>query len=218
MSYVAFPPDAPDVYGQVLSAYDVRQALLETIQTWSPQYITEIASVKAVTMAPFGLWEAIPENRALPPDLTAACWTTCTTTDPKRPPQRQGDGTYAAVWVADANIVLFGTDWQTTVDLIANYSAAVRALVLQHGSLGGFAVTTKWLGEASKELEHQRTRTVQLAVISFAVTVQGAVNTLVGPTTPTPPTPPGTSGGPTVATANVTVKDFALDDAGFPNT
>lgn len=215
MSYVAFPPSAPDVYDQVLDASDVRRALLATIQLWSPQYIAEIASVKGLTMAQFGSWEAQYDNRALAPDLTVACWTTCTTTDPKRPPHRQGDGTYSAVWIADANLQLYGQDWQQATDLIAAYTAAVRALVLQHGSLGGFASNTRWLGEASKEIEHQRTRTVQVAVITFAVTVEGAVNTLVGPKVPTDPSAPGTSGGPTVASTSVTVNAYP-PDSGLP--
>lgn len=217
MTYVAFPPATPDIYGQILSARDVRQALLNTIQTWSPQYIAEIATVTGLPLQPFGSWEAVYDNRALPPDQTAACWTTCTTTDPKRPPRRQGDGIYSTVWIADANIVCYGTTWDEAADLIAAYTSAVRALTVQQGSLGGFASNTRWLGEASKEIEHQRTRTVQVATISFAVTVNGTVNTLTGPATPTPPTPPGTSGGPTVATTSVTV-DAYPPDGGIPAT
>lgn len=215
MSYVAFPPDSPDIYGTVLSARDVRQALLATIQTWSAQYIAEIASITGLNLQPFGSWEAVYDNRALPPDQTAACWATCLTTDPKRPPHREGDGTYTAVWIADANIVCYGTSWDEAADLVGAYTSAVRALVLQHGSLGGFASNTRWLGEASKEIEHQRTRTVQVATASFAVTVTGAVNTLVGPKTPSPATPPGTSGGPTVASTSVAVADYPVDE-GLP--
>lgn len=214
-SYIAFPAESPDVYGQVLSARDVRQALLQTIQTWSADYIAEMASVTGLPMAQFGTWEATYEHRTVAPDLTAACWTTCTTTDPKHPPLRQGDGTYSAVWIADANLQIYGQDWAQAADLVAAYTAAVRAAVLQHGSLGGFASATRWLGEASKEIEHQALRTVQVAVISFAVTVEGAVNSLAGPKTPTDPATPGASGGPTVDQVDITITDFPAD-TGLP--
>lgn len=207
--YVAFPEIEPDVYGPQVGFREVRQALLTTIQTWSAAYIAEMASRTGLTMPDFGTWEAVYANRALPADLTPACWATCAMTDPRHAPERQGDGTWSARFIADANLVIYGEDWQQSVDLVGAYLTAVRTLVLQHSTLGGLASTSQWVGESSMEEEHQRTRTVQVARASFAVTVLGVANSLAGPKTV--PAPPGTSAGPTVATTEITLTNAAVD-------
>ena len=198
-----YPPPQPDVFGQILSAAHVRGALLSTIQLWSPTYIAEVSATSGIAMAPFGTWEAIYDNRALPPDQTAACWVTCTTTNPRMPPERQGNGTYRAWWLAEANIVAYGLAWDQAADLISLYMAAVRSAVIQHRDLGGFADDTRWLGEATKEVEHSPNRTIETGVVQFRVTVNGMTQDGFGPAAPS--TASLTQPGPTILTTPVTI-------------
>ena len=211
MSYVAFPPQTPDIFGPIITGRDVRLALDTTIQSWAPTYLPDLANLSGLTITGFGSWEAQYQNRALPAGEQVACWSTCAGTDPKHPPLRQGDGTYSAVWLAQSNLVVYGKDWAEAADLMAVYMAAVRAAAVQHGSLGGFATSTRWIGETTKEMEHQATRTVQGGIVLFGILVDGAVNALAGPKTlPSgPPVAPGTSAGPTVDEVSVTVEKEA---------
>jgi hypothetical protein len=213
--YVAFPPVTPDIFGPIVSAGEVADAMETTLQTWSATYIAEMAARTGLNqMQPFGSWEAVYEYRALPADLSAACWVLVPTTDPRRTPAKQGDGTYRAVFIAQVNLVVFGTDWRSSRDLVYAYAAAVNAAVLQHGSLGGFASNTRWLGGSTKEIDHQRVRTIQAATLGYAVTVENVVDTNTGPASSVPP---GTSSGPTVETVNVQVDDYPVD-LGLPKT
>lgn len=203
-----WPPPNPDVFGQILTAREVRQALLTTIEYWSTTYIAEVAAITGLSMAPFGSWEAIYDVRALPADETAACWVTCRTTNPKRPPQRQGTGIWWGHWLAEANIVAYGGNWDEAADLIAAYLGAVRTLVLQHKSLGGFATDTVWMGEATKEIEHTPRRTIETGVVQFDITVAGLSCEGFGPAEPL--TAPGTQPGPTVETVSTTYEQSIL--------
>lgn len=203
MSNVAFPPTSPDIFGPIVTSRDVRQALRDTIRLWATSYIDVMAARSGLDLPPIGHWEAIYEDRAMPADQQVACWVTTVGTDPKHPPTRQGDGTYLATWLAQANLVIYGRSWDEAHDRMALYSAAIRAAVAQHGSLGGFASATVWLGDATQERERQRTRTVLVGIVLFRITVNGAVNTADGPKTA--PAPPGASGGPTVDQVNITI-------------
>lgn len=193
----------PDVFGPIKGAGTVRQALQATIDLWSATYIAEVSAAVAVPMEPFEHWDQLYTDRALPADLTATCWTTCFTTDPKTLPTRQGDGTWRARWLAQANLVVNGENWDTAADLMGWYMAAVRTLILQHRSLGGVVIDTVWIGEAMRPGQTSAARTVQTGVIQFAVTVDRMAVDSLGPAAVD--TNPGDPGNPTVDQVSATL-------------
>lgn len=204
---VIWPPLQPDAFGPITTLRDVRTALQSTIETWSATYINELAYQTGIVVEPFEYWERIYTDRELPAGVTATCWSTCWTTDPRKPPVKQGNGVYMGHFLAQANIVVYDLDWQTAADRMAVYLAAVRTAVLQHGSLGDVAGSTGWIGEAVKEDTRQTNRTVETGVIQFSVTVQNLVTTRGRPTLnqlPGTPDPTPTITTPTVADITLT--------------
>jgi tetrahydromethanopterin S-methyltransferase subunit B len=63
------------------------------------------------------------------------------------------------------------------------YIAAMRALVIQHKSLGGFASDTVWMAERYDEIASDDARTIMAGVAQFDVYVE-AVTKATGPTKP----------------------------------
>jgi hypothetical protein len=113
------------------------------------------------------------------------------------------------VWVANAHLVIAGTSWDEAEDRMALYMAAVRTAVLQNRSLGGLAVNTRWVGEATKVMNTSARRTEETGVIQFSVTVNGVVNDRTGPTSPL--TQPGTQASPTINTTDIILDKTGVD-------
>lgn len=207
---MTFPLPAPDAYGPGLGGHTVRQAMEAVLQAWTPTYIAEVASRLGLSMSPFQQWVALPEYRALPQNYTAACWTSVTGT--RGQPQRQGDGTWRAVYTAETSTLVYGADWDATEDLCSAYNLAVRMCLLQHRSLGQVAEDTAWLGESYTPVTHSNTRTLGVYRGLWAVTLAGTVQDSAGPG----PIPAPAGGGvltpplqpnPTVATETITVEE-----------
>jgi hypothetical protein len=180
-----YPLPTTDLFGGLAGAAEVRQAMVTTLKLWTPTYIAEVAARTGLTMRPFEDWKLRPEYRTLPVNNSPACLITCLGTLGE--PAIRGNGSAYAVWTVEVSIVVFGDDWETTADLTGHYTTALRAAVLQHRDLGGFAGSTKWLGEKYTEIEHSSTRTLGVAVIHFAVAVDHVVDVTTGPATPTSP-------------------------------
>jgi hypothetical protein len=116
-------------------------------------------------------------------------------------PRRKGDGTYIATWDVQVAIWMWGGNYQDTQDRLGFYVIAVRQLMLQHPSLGGFAQTTTWRGEQYTEIASTSFRTWGQAAVQFAVEVDGVVNAFAGPAEPpADPTAPPAAPTPWVST------------------
>lgn len=194
---VGFPPLEPDIFGPIVGADDVRDAVRNTIRRWSPTYIAAMAARSDKPLVPFDHWDTLYEYRALPSDQGPACWVTCSGV--VGDPLRQGSGVTSAVFEADVHIVINGLDWQETSDLTSAYTKTVRALLLQQGGLDGFVGVdggTKWVAEKYQEIAHEARRSLGVGVSRFHITVDGVVNTSAGPKAA--PVPAFTPGGPIV--------------------
>jgi len=199
VSNAAFPQPGPTVFGPMVGASDVREAMSATVQTWAGAYIAEMAALTGAALSPFQSWKVLYEYRTLPASEAPACWVTCTGTHGR--PERQGNGRYMADWAVDVSVVVNGTTWDEAADRTAAYVTAVRTAILQHGSLGGLAQSTTWLGERYTAVDHSATRTLGVGLIAFGVRVDNVVNASAGPATPTA----GPALAPTIATGRVAV-------------
>jgi hypothetical protein len=173
----------PDTYGEVVGGHSVQEAMYATLEKWLPSYVMEINRQlgEEVLQIPTE-YRFRPDYRTLPKSSTAAILIDVTGTSGR--PQVYQQATRAN-WEARVMIFVYGTkDWQETQAMTNAYAAAVRAAIVQHRSLGGFADTTIWTGEDYREGEHSGTRTTGLAVVHFEVTVGNAVNIYGGPPSP----------------------------------
>jgi len=204
---VPFPPTTPDLFGPIVGADDVRQAVRATLQTWSQTYINELAYRTGRQLKDFRSFAYQYEYRTLTVDQSPACWVTVPGT--RGQPERQGSGPIRVHWVSDVSVVVNGGLWAETADLVALYLKAVRTIILQHGSLQGFAESTMWLSERYAPVGNEAAgRTLGVGVATFEHVVANCVNWQAGPKTV--PIGAGTTPGPTVASVNVTLTKETL--------
>jgi hypothetical protein len=179
MTAPVFAPFDPDVFGPAAGGHTVRQAVRDTLQTWTPTYIALIAQRLGLDMAPFQQWIALSEYRALPQNYTAACWPTCLGT--RGTPQRQGNGIYRAAYGIEVSTLVYGGDWDQTEDLTSAYNLAARMALLQHRDLGGVADALGWISETYAVASHTNTRTLGVYRAVYEVWLPAAVQTAAGP-------------------------------------
>lgn len=201
------------VYGPILTEGDVRHATQDTLKLWMPDYLAEVAAQHGLARAALPnirSWEAAPVFEEWPEDqLPSLVVVTPGTNEAAEWHSKE----MTVAWTVGAAIVVSAKDRETTSDLIGYYAAAARALMIQKGSLGGFAIETHFMAERYDDhpLPSQE-RTLRTAVVSFSVTVPNMNKRYGGPSEPGDPTvDPGE--WPIVATVDETVQLIGVDNA-----
>jgi hypothetical protein len=182
-----------DVYGDWIHPKQVEQAVLATIEHWIENYLREAEyqfswngeaplprSYRRVNdFDPIGV-EQLPLIMAISPGLTDR-------------PSMEGDGSFTFTWAVGVGILVSARTFEETRDLAGLYVTAVRALLLQNGSLGGFADGTYLLDERYDDAPSDMSRTMGSAQVMFEVQVSNVVNRRRGPKAL--PMAPGTEHG-----------------------
>lgn len=206
-----WPLPSPDALGGLIGADDVRNAVKDTILTWSPYYLA-VVSQRLVAdgliggnnrvnapLPDFGTWENEPEFRSLGTGQPAAFLVTSPST--VGTPSLEGNRTYRATWRAQVVLQVFGTQWEEAADLTSWYEKATRWCILQHRSLGQFAIGTKWVGNQYSGKVHTSSRTEAQCVMAFDVAVADVIDVRGPSTVPAVPGPPNQD--PTVLTTGI---------------
>ena len=164
-----------DAYGPLYGGHSVQEAFYNTLQKWLPSYIAEINRNlgSRVLVEPFE-YRHRPDYRTLPRNATAAILVEVPNTIGV---PRIFQSSIRTNWRVEVMVYVYGTkDWQETQALTNAYASAVRAAIIQHRGLEGFAETTIWEGEEYLEGEHSSGRTTGIAHLRFAVTVGNVLN------------------------------------------
>lgn len=200
------------VYGEIITGTSVRRAAEATIRRWFPGYLAEVArqtgwdgpalpsfrSYVTSTDVDRMVEDQLPSCIIVAPGLADA-------------PIRHGDGKYSAMWIVNMGVAVSGQDRENTMELAEMYAAALRTIMLQRRSLGGFAQGVEWVGEGFDELDRDDVRTLCVGYVQFLVDVAGIVDIYQGPTDP--PVDPTDDPGewPTVGSVSVTVEQRRVD-------
>lgn len=183
------------IFGPIIDANQVEEAVRDTLQLWFPTYLRELEDQRGMTM------NDLPDPRAYvvsgdndrePEDQLPAI--VVVSPGLAENPMQDGDGLFRAPWSVGVGIFTSARDRESTEKLVRLYCAVARAIMLQKQSLGGFADGTTWLDEDFDEIEFDDTRTIGAGLVEFTVTVAGVVNRRGGPAAPTPPDPVGQPG------------------------
>ena len=203
-----------NVYGPVYGGHSVQESVYNTLKTWLPAYIMEAnRQLGGDVLQIVKEYRHRPEYRTLPKDVQCAILVTVPGTA-KTP--RIFQDSIRVDWKAEIHAFVYGTkDWQETEALTAAYAAVIRACIVQHRDLDGFAETTKWIRESYYEGEHSATRTTGMAKIDFEVTVGNVTTPFGGPPLPqfaptgtiTDPTLLPPANVPTVSTVESTINN-----------
>ena len=193
------------LYGPIITADDVETAVKTTLRAWCTTYTDEVARQKGVDLPPinyYGGTEIDLSNVNSFPALAVVC------PGVVGEPLRHGDGTQDAIWAVGVGVIVAETVAYKALTLAKLYGAAVRALLVQQGSLGGFAVQTFWTDEESASEGFELDRWMASCSLQFEVKVAAVVNRFGGPTSP-PANPTVPLTGPAVASTSFTLGRLA---------
>lgn len=172
-----------ETFGQIITGYDVEVAAQETLETWLETYIAEMERqqgrvVESVplprTINVMNGFEKWPEDQ-LPCLLIVS-------TGLIEEPMRLGDGTYWAKWDLVIGAITSARTQAESWDLAKLYGAAIRALILQNQTLGGFSRGCDWITERYDDLSIEDHRSLASATVAFSVEVESVVRD-AGPST-----------------------------------
>lgn len=170
---------------RIVTDEDIRTALLDTLVLWLPSYLREVCRQQDVDVAKVGLpktFQGLPEQAALRADqLPALCGVIGKT---EGTPFQDDDGKFVATWRAESSVVCRGDDQDTTRRNVAIYTAAMTAIIVQHGTLGGFATRSRWTGRESDTFDASKSGTIAAGFVDLLVTVPEVVDAYDGPSTP----------------------------------
>lgn len=178
-------------FGTIISGDLVEQAAMDTIKLWIGAYLRELErqSGRPVGKIPkprsmttlnqfsrVNLADQTPSLVVVSPGLA-------------EDPSGKGDGGFTAKWAFGFAIIVSAKDQEATNSLCKLYTAAIRAVILQKSSLGGFARGTTWVDEKYDDLPPEESRTLAVGQGLFTVEVADVVNWQLGPrTVPDPET------------------------------
>lgn len=179
-------------YGPLIDAGDVERAALDTIKIWLNSYLHETEDRKGLDRGFLARPRSFArvnqlndfEEGQLPAVLVIAPGLS-------EEPVPDGEGNYRAKWAVAVGTVVSARGsrgGETARDLAQTYGATIRALMVQKGSLGGFATRTEWADERNDNLGVQNQRSIAVSREVFVVEVREVVNRRVGPAEPDPDT------------------------------
>lgn len=173
------------MYGPIVTAETVRQGVVTFLRAWVSSYIAEVSRQAGLTtcLPPFRSY-ASSATPGVPDDELPVCVVAAPAT--VGDPQILGDGTVTAQWAVGVGCVASRPTRDAAGAVAALYAAAVRAAVLQHPSLGGFAEAVDWAGEDIEEIAWDDMRVVMAGSNHFVVTVPAVVNIRAGLAVPQP--------------------------------
>lgn len=188
------------VYGSIVSGSQVDDAVLAHLQDWLPAYLNEAARQAEVDVPTMPrTWAKRVDGSWWPEDRFPVVVVT-TQGIQADGVERRGDGAAGGWFVVSVTAFVNGKSADDARLTAQTYTAALRAAVVQHGALGGFAQAIDWRGEGYDLIDAEdEARVYAGGQIVIGVLVEEIVNAFGGPATP--PTDPGVPGtdDPTVA-------------------
>lgn len=209
------PPSFADhaaVFGEIVTVSDVWTALQDTLKLWFPTYLREQERVSgrayAVLRRPVG-WRVFTESLDT---KIGDQFPVCVIVAPgiATPLEQRENSLYSAVFEMGVSVIVKARDVSETLSLAAQYGAAMRKIILDHGSLGGLASGTSVIGEDYNEIPDESQRTLAAAQLIVSIRVDNAAAGTGGPLEPEPEPAEEEAdpGGPTFGTVATTVLDL----------
>lgn len=194
----AIPNPYGSAIGPLVSGRDVELAALTFLKRWSGTYLAE--AERQTGRAPRSLprirgWQTAPDFEKFPEDqLPCVLLVSPGLAEQPRP---DGQGFYRAKFMLGVAAIVSTATMESTAELAKLYCACLRAAILQHQSLEGFAAGIDWIDESYDDLESIDTRSLGAGQAIFAVQVDGIAYRWNGPKTPSDPPAPDTDPLPT---------------------
>lgn len=185
---MAEPQPFQSPIGRLVSGRDVELAALAMLKRWTPTYLAEAErqtgrDPKALprmrswtTTNEFEKWpeDQLPSVLLISPGLA-------------EPPSPDGRGYYRAKFSLGLAVIVSANTADSTAALAKLYCAVLRACMVQHQSLEGFASGVDWMDETYDDLPSEDGRTLGAGQLIFAVEVEAIARRWNGPAFPSEP-------------------------------
>lgn len=196
-------------FDPVVTRIQIADAVKELLKDWLPAYIAEIERQNTLTAKSLPMprsYSTRTEVTKWGEDQTPAVVIVCPGLS--GPPRRDGNGVWAAPWGIAVGVITSGTYQRTVIENASYYGAAVRACLLQRGTLlNDLAGSVVWLDESYTDIPENESRSLAAARIEFEYLIPAAVNDMAGPAPSVdPPEDPyvAPEAWPTVETTHLT--------------
>lgn len=202
-----------EVFGEILHGGQVEQAALDILRAWTPTYINEMCrqTGRDVGSLPYvRSWTVVNDFEKWPEDQLPCVLVI--SPGLAEPPTREGDGTYSARWALGTGVIVSSRSQEETNEYAKLYSAAIRAALLQNGSLAGFAEGTWWEDERYNDLPSEDGRSLAAGQNLFTVEVRGVLASKEGPGTPDPHDDPEEDYDPVTVREGGAILDIEKED------
>lgn len=170
------------LYGNIVDGFQVQRAVIAHLQNWRLTYFAEIERQQEIeprSIPDIRSWTTTPQepHRWAEDQLPAVL---CVNARLQAEPEEDGDGSVAARWMIGIGVIAEAAEQEQADRLAKLQFAALRAIMLQHASLGGFAEGVEWLSESYDMIDIERRRTLGTAYGLFGVGVPDVVDTTGG--------------------------------------
>jgi hypothetical protein len=196
------------VFQDIISAYEIEQAALATLQMWLPTYLREVerqGGLPVNSLPDVRSYIGMTDNtQVLPGQLPALG---VVSPGLASAPLKGGDGWYRASFSLGVVVLATALDRASASRNVRHYASAIRALMLQKRSLGGICSDMSWLDEDYTDTPTESEDTMGVVTLTFQAVVAGVTNINGGPSVPDPN--PGN--WPTVQVTDVEV-DIVKED------
>lgn len=198
-----------DLFGPIVTGHDVEEAVRDHLKNFSVTYLAEMERITGRDP------EKLPKVRSwtIEPDEPATKWpedqfpaVVIVSPGLAEKPEVEGDGTVYATWTIGLAALTSAKTEQGSRETAKLYTAHLRAIMLQHPSIGGFAADTHWLDEDYTILPTDTRRTLAAGYLVFNVTAAEVLNVNGGPIEPPAEPYEEPDDWPTVAETAVTAE------------
>ena len=174
------------IYGRMVSASDVEDAVLAQLQTWLADYLMEVERYHQLEVGSLPMprsWVVSSEVEKFPEDqLPALILASPGLTEP---PLADGRGIYTARWQMTASVMVSVRGNRLALRIARLYALAVRGALLQQQSLPELpARRIDWMDERYRLLDSIDDRTVCISEVEVGVEVSDVLTRQAGPLAP----------------------------------
>lgn len=205
------------IFGEIFTADELESAVESTLKIWFRTYLNEIELQHGqpnVNLPPPRSYKHHVEMDTYPEPQLPQCL--IVSPGMSSAPLMEGDGTFRGFWRVAIGIVNSAKDRESTNRNSKWYAAAVRAIILQHRSLGGVACGVEWEEEGYEDGPTEADRSLAVSTNTFIFEVPGIADREGGPSEPEPPDPDDLPGStwPDVQTTDLDVEKLPIVEGG----
>lgn len=197
--------------GPIVTGRDVELAALKLLKRWSGTYLAEAERQRErepKSLPRIRGWTVAPDFEKWPEDQLPCVLLVCPGLAEQ--PMPNGGGVYRAKYALGLAVIVSAATMSDTAELAKLYVACMRAALLQHSSLEGFAIGVDWLDENYDDLPSDDDRSLGAGQAVFAVELDAFARRWNGPVTPSEPPPVDTDPLPVDPTVQ-TITDVHID-------